>query len=1163
MNHRILLLTALALCHGFNLDTEKAVIFQNNARGFGQSVVQIQGSRLVVGAPQEVKAANQTGGLYHCDYSTGRCEAIPLQVPPEAVNMSLGLSLAFAANPFRLLACGPTVHQICKENTYANGLCFSFGSNLLQQPRRIPRALRGCPEQDSDIAFLIDGSGSIDPVDFERMKRFVSTVMSQFQKSKTLFSLMQYSDDFQTHFTFNDFKRNPVPEFLVGPIRQLFGRTHTATGIRKVVRELFHSSSGARNHAIKIMIVITDGEKYLDPLEYSDVIPEADRKKIIRYVIGVGDAFRSRKSRQELDTIASKPPADHVFQVNNFEALKTIQNQLQEKIFAIEGTQTGSTSSFEHEMSQEGFSAAFTSDGPLLGAVGSFDWAGGAFLHTSNDKITFINTTRIDSDMNDAYLGYAAEVTLRNRVQHLFLGAPRYQHIGLVVIFRQNAGVWQKNAEIKGSQIGSYFGASLCSVDVNRDGSSDLVLIGAPHFYEQMRGGQVSMCPFPRGRAKWQCDAVLRGEPGHPWGRFGAALTALGDVNGDRLADVAIGAPGEQENQGAVYLFHGTSELGISPSHSQRVTGAQLSPSLQYFGQSLSGGQDLTQDGLADVAVGAQGHALLLRTRPVLRMWANIHITPAEIARSVYECQQLVTFPHDLGKAIVCLQVSQSSKNQLVNLQSIVTFDLTLDPGRLSSRAIFQETGTRNLTRVRELGLKQHCEAVRLLLPDCVEDSVTPIILRLNFSLVGKPISSLRNLQPMLAVDAQRYFTTSLPFEKNCGADHVCQDDLSISFGVSDLKTLIVGSNLELNLKVRVWNDGEDSYGTAVTFFYPPGLSYRRVTGGQSHLQSRSLRLTCDSAPAGTQGTRSTRCSVNHLIFREGAQVTFTVTFHVSPTATLGDKLLLAANVSSENNSPKTSKTAFQLELPVKYAVYTVISSHEQSTKYLNFSASQEEGSREAQHRYQVNNLGQRELPVSIDISVPMELNQVPVWKDIEVLNPQNPSIQCSSERTAPTESDFLTHFKKKPVLDCSIADCLRFRCDIPSFGVQEELDFILKGNLSFGWASQLLQKKTLVVSMAEVTFNRSVYTQISGQEAFLRAQVEMVLEEYEVYSPMPLLVSSSMGGLLLLALITALLYKCGFFKRQYKEMMDNKPENTALNGEDIHHETPDLPLSE
>uniref|UniRef100_A0A8B9YKW0 VWFA domain-containing protein n=1 Tax=Bos mutus grunniens TaxID=30521 RepID=A0A8B9YKW0_BOSMU len=1152
---RVFLLLLMApvssLC--FNLDTEQPTTFRVDSPGFGHSVVQYA-QWLVVGAPREVKAANQTGGLYSCDYGTGKCEAIPLQVPPEAVNMSLGLSMAATTNPFQLLACGPTVHHACRENMHLTGTCFLLASPF-RQVKRIPAALQECPRQDQDIAFLIDGSGSIFSSDFNKMLNFVKAVMSQFQRPNSQFSLVQFSSTFKVHFAFKDFATSSDPLSLLNSVRQLRQWTFTASAILFVTDKLFSAAYGARKDASKILIVITDGEK-TENLGYEDVIPRAEAAGIIRYAIGVGSAFRYKKSLKELIDIASTPSEEHVFQVENFDALRDIQKQLKEKIFAIEGTQTISSSSFELEMSQEGFSAVFMPDGPVLGAVGSFSWSGGAFLYPPNKNPTFINMSQEHVDMRDSYLGYSTELALWRGAQSLILGAPRHQHTGKVVLFTQVSRQWRPQAEVTGTQIGSYFGASLCSVDVNGDSSSDLVLIGAPHFYEQTQGGQVSVCPFPRGRAKWQCDAVLRGEPGHPWGRFGAALTVLGDVNGDRLVDVAIGAPGEQENQGAVYLFHGTSELGISPSHSQRVTGAQLSPSLQYFGQSLSGGQDLTQDGLADVAVGAQGHALLLRTRPVLRMWANIHITPAEIARSVYECQQLVTFPHDLGKAIVCLQVSQSSKNQL-NLQSIVTFDLTLDPGRLSSRAIFQETGTRNLTRVRELGLKQHCEAVRLLLPDCVEDSVTPIILRLNFSLVGKPISSLRNLQPMLAVDAQRYFTTSLPFEKNCGADHVCQDDLSISFGVSDLKTLIVGSNLELNLKVRVWNDGEDSYGTAVTFFYPPGLSYRRVTGGQSHLQSRSLRLTCDSAPAGTQGTRSTRCSVNHLIFREGAQVTFTVTFHVSPTATLGDKLLLAANVSSENNSPKTSKTAFQLELPVKYAVYTVISSHEQSTKYLNFSASQEEGSREAQHRYQVNNLGQRELPVSIDISVPMELNQVPVWKDIEVLNPQNPSIQCSSERTAPTESDFLTHFKKKPVLDCSIAVCLRFRCDIPSFGIQEELDFILKGNLSFRWVSQTQQKKVLVVSVAEITFNRLVYSQLPGQETFLRAQTELVLEKYEVYNPIPLIVGSSLGGLLLLALITALLYKVGFFKRQYKEMMEGANQQTVPENET---ETPKLP---
>lgn len=48
-------------------------------------------------------------------------------------------------------------------------------------------------------------------------------------------------------------------------------------------------------------------------------------------------------------------------------------------------------------------------------------------------------------------------------------------------------------------QIGSYFGASLCSVDMDGDGSTDLVLVGAPHYYGQTRGGQVSVCPMPSG----------------------------------------------------------------------------------------------------------------------------------------------------------------------------------------------------------------------------------------------------------------------------------------------------------------------------------------------------------------------------------------------------------------------------------------------------------------------------------------------------------------------------------------------------------------------------------------------------------------------------------------------------------------------------------------
>uniref|UniRef100_A0A452FJD4 Integrin subunit alpha D n=1 Tax=Capra hircus TaxID=9925 RepID=A0A452FJD4_CAPHI len=1069
--------SGLASYHGFNLDVEEPLVFREDIASFGQSVVQFNRSRLVVGAPLEVVTVNKTGRLYDCMPATRQCQPISLNTPSEAVDMSLGLSLAASTHLSQLLACGPTVHKACGDNMYIKGTCLLLGSHL-QVIRTIPTALPECPNQEMDIAFLIDGSGSIDQTDFKRMKNFVRAVMDLFKRTNTQFSLMQYSNLMKTHFTFNQFRTIRSSRSLVDPIAQLNGLTFTATGILRVVRELFHSKNGARKSARKIIIVITDGEKFKDPLKYTDVIPEAEKANIIRYAIGVGDAFQAPAARQELNIIGSMPSEDHVFKVDNFAALSSILKRLQEKIFAVEG-KWGNRLSSSHLLTLESFLSS--QDGPVLGAVGSFSWSGGAFLYPQKKNPTFINMSQEHVDMRDSYLGYSTELALWKGVQSLILGAPRHQHTGKVVLFTQVSGQWRPKAEVTGTQIGSYFGASLCSVDVNGDSSSDLVLIGAPHFYEQTQGGQVSVCPFPRGRTKWKCDAVLRGEPGHPWGRFGAALTVLGDVNGDRLADVAIGAPGEQENRGAVYLFHGTSELGISSSHSQRIAGSQLSLGLQYFGHSLSGGQDLTQDGLVDLAVGARGHALLLRTLPVLKVNMTMKFTPPEVTKAVYQCWDELTTTVEAGQATVCLTIHKSSQDHLGDFQSSVTYYLALDPGRLISRAVFDETKNWTLTRRKTLGLGEHCDSMKLLLPECVEDIVNPIILRLNFSLVGEPIASSQNLRPVLAVGSQDLFTASRFI--------ICLLHLSLSF----------------------------------MFACSCVCLFRMGQFSQNHLLRASPTAFLYMHVANSS------CSINHPIFREGIMGTFIVTFDVSYKATLGDKFHLRANISSENNKPTSNKTTSQLELPVKYAVYTVISRQEESTKYFNFSASDQKSRKEAEHRYRVNNLSQRELAISVHFWVPVLLNGVVVW-DVALVAPSQ-VLPCVSEREPPQQPDFQTQMPSSLVLDCSIADCLRFRCDIPSFGVQEELDFILKGNLSFGWASQLLQKKTLVVSMAEVTFNRSVYTQISGQEAFLKAQVmTMVLEEYEVYSPMPLLVSSSMGGLLLLALITALLYKVSVF---------------------------------
>uniref|UniRef100_A0A5F8GUS3 VWFA domain-containing protein n=1 Tax=Monodelphis domestica TaxID=13616 RepID=A0A5F8GUS3_MONDO len=1141
------LISALTFCCGFNLDSEHPKIFQMDRDGFGHSVVQFKGSRVVVGAPLEKGSLNQTGRLYDCEYITGRCQPVLLQIPSDAVNMSLGLTLRASTSPSQL-ACGPTVHQLCGKSIFLNGFCFLLNSSL-QAVQKVPAALQECPKQESDIVFLIDGSSSIRREEFPRMKEFVRTIMGYLFFFSPQFSLMQYSNDFRIHFTFNIFKNNPDPGILVNRIEQLGGLTFTATAIQKVVKEIFQSWNGARKDAVKILIVITDGRKESDRLEYEDVIPLAEKAGIIRYAIGVGNTFTTPSALQELRTIASQPSQEHVFQVNNFAALRNIQNQLQEKIFAIEGTQSGKSSVFEHEMSQAGFSVA----GPVLGAVGSFGWSGGFFLYPKGGAPVFTKTEKEDVDMSAAYLGYSMEMAFQNGVQKLVLGAPRYQHIGKVIIFTQISSGWKQTAEIKGIQVGSYFGATLCPVDVNQDQNTDLIFIGAPHYYEENRGGQVHVCSLPTQRAQWRCEATVWGQQGHPLGRFGAALTVLGDINGDQLTDVAVGAPGEEENHGAIYVFHGVAGSSINPSYSQRIVGSQLSPRIQYFGQSLSGGQDLTQDGLVDVAVGAQGQVFLLRTRPVLKVGISMTFMPFELARSVFDCQEQKVTNKDAGNVEICFTVQKSTPNYLGEVESSLIYDLALDPGRLTPRAIFEETKkpTRHHVKI-VIGLTKFCQSLKLLLPVCVVDSVTPILLRLNYTLEGKPVLTSGGLRPVLAMDSQKVFTASLPFEKNCGRDSICQDDLRIMFSFLSLKTLVVGSSLVMSVAVRVWNKGEDSYRSKVTFCYPVGLSYRRTSQIQTTVSHILLPVTCESGIAEDKKLRSTLCGISHPIFRGESELNFSITFDVSPMASFGDKLLFKANMTSENTTPKTSKAAFQLELPVKYAVYMVIISHEESTKYLNFSASEEKSSYVVEHKYQVNNLGQRNLPIQIDFWVPVKLNKIIIWDKPMFNSSQN--FSCTREEKVPRNADFFAQLQKAPVLNCSIAVCLKISCDIPSFYIQEQLSFTIKGNLSLAWFRQTAYNNLLVTSVAKIFFNESRYALLPGQEMFVIAQTETKVERYQVHSPIPLIVGSSIGGLVLLALITAGLYKLGFFKRQYKEMMNNADDaglDTAASSDD------------
>ncbi|KAJ6650895.1 hypothetical protein lerEdw1_002240, partial [Lerista edwardsae] len=268
----------------------------------------------------------------------------------------------------------------------------------------------------------------------------------------------------------------------------------------------------------------------------------------------------------------------------------------------------------------------------------------------------------------------------------------------------------------------------------------------------------------------------------------------------------------------------------------------------------------------------------------------------------------------------------------------------------------------------------------------------------------------------------------------------------------------------------------------------------------------------------------------------------------------------------SENGGGITKDMIHKAELPVKYAMYIISTATEASTKYVNFTAGEEEASKPVEHRFEVKNLRERSVPVSVRFQIPVKLKGTQVWNVTQVV-PSKPQLaKCVLENETLGARNFqkLEHppcvlaaeysallqriFMPNSVCvlwsdprvsfylpqDCSVASCKVIRCDILSLRMRLPLEFEIKGDVRFQW-SQIQPKKVTLVSSAQIIYNETKYTQ---KEGFVQSQVQTVVEHIEVYNYLPVIIGSTIGGLVLLALIAAGLYKVGFFKRQYKQML-------------------------
>jgi hypothetical protein len=175
---------------------------------------------------------------------------------------------------------------------------------------------------------------------------------------------------------------------------------------------------------------------------------------------------------------------------------------------------------------------------------------------------------------------------------------------GKVYVFHGSATGLSRtpNFSLEGSEYYDKLGISVDTAgDVDGDGYDDII-VGADsdHPYDDT-GYALVLFGSPTGITNtrtWRVDA----EQPEDW--FGNSVSTAGDVNGDGYADVMISAilfDSGEENEGKVYLYYGSPSGPVLPP-AWVTEGNQVD---EDYGSAISQAGDVNGDGLGDILVGA------------------------------------------------------------------------------------------------------------------------------------------------------------------------------------------------------------------------------------------------------------------------------------------------------------------------------------------------------------------------------------------------------------------------------------------------------------------------------------------------------------------------------------------------------------------------------
>eukprot|EP00072_Mus_musculus_P058496 XP_011237611.1 PREDICTED: integrin alpha-6 isoform X2 [Mus musculus] len=792
--------------------------------------------------------------------------------------------------------------------------------------------------------------------------------------------------------------------------------------------------------------------------------------------------------------------------------------------------------------------------------------------------------------MMNSYLGFSLDsgkgIVSKDDITFVS-GAPRANHSGAVVLLKRD----MKSAHLlpeyifDGEGLASSFGYDVAVVDLNADGWQDIV-IGAPQYFD--RDGEVggAVYVYINQQGKWSNVKPIRLN-GTKDSMFGISVKNIGDINQDGYPDIAVGAP--YDDLGKVFIYHG-SPTGIITKPTQVLEGT--SP---YFGYSIAGNMDLDRNSYPDLAVGSLSDSVtIFRSRPVINILKTITVTPNRIdLRQKSMCGSPSGICLKV-KACFEYTAKPSGYNPPISILGILEAEKERRKSGLSSRVQFRNQGsepkyTQELTLNRQK--QRACMEETLWLQENIRDKLRPIPITASVEIQEpssrRRVNSLPEVLPILNSNEAKTVQTDVHFLKEgCGDDNVCNSNLKLEykFGTREgnqdkfsylpiqkgIPELVLKDQKDIALEITVTNspsdprnprkDGDDAHEAKLIATFPDTLTYSAYRELRAFPEKQ---LSCVANQNGSQAD----CELGNP-FKRNSSVTFYLILSTTEvtfdTTDLDINLKLETTSNQDNLAPITAKAKVVIELLLSVSgvakpsqVYfggTVVG--EQAMK------SEDEVGSLIEYEFRVINLGKplKNLgTATLNIQWPKEISNGK-WllylmkvesKGLEqiVCEPHNEinylklkeSHNSRKKRELPEKQiDDSRKFslfpeRKYQTLNCSVnVRCVNIRC--PLRGLDSKASLVLRSRL---WNSTFLEEYSKL-NYLDILLRASIDVTAAAQNIKLPhagTQVRVTVfpsKTVAQYSGVAwwIILLAVLAGILMLALLVFLLWKCGFFKR-------------------------------